>query len=412
MQPDELSTCKSQEESNPSDSRELEHTEEDEDDENFYDFRLFISQLRDSRAEPILKYTKSFLQGFVSNRTMWSASEQVKLLNDYKLFVYDKYAQYEPFRSLGPTKLRNAKEGMEKLLMGKLYMRCFSPCIGLPAERLDPEHAADLEQDEQLKAKIAEYRFLAPEHLEIPDTLSPKLSRFVDLSVAELAKINQYKAPRDKIVCILNACKIIFGLLKHSRLEHGGADVFVPLLIYTVLKSDVSALASNLRYIERFRLPAFLHGESAYYLSSLQGAVGYILHLDPEKLHIPDPVAYNALYDANRLSLPAPPLEEAPRAPADYILRPLDGAASTVFSLFTDFLSPKNEKPPDADVDEIDDPTTTELIRKLEHQEHREMLQNLQGMFPDLDPGLIHDVCIATRYRMGACVDSLLSISD
>lgn len=27
----------------------------------------------------------------------------------------------------------------------------------------------------------------------------------------ELLKINGYRAPRDKVICILNCCKVIFG---------------------------------------------------------------------------------------------------------------------------------------------------------------------------------------------------------
>lgn len=27
----------------------------------------------------------------------------------------------------------------------------------------------------------------------------------------ELMKINGYRAPRDKVICILNCCKVIFG---------------------------------------------------------------------------------------------------------------------------------------------------------------------------------------------------------
>jgi hypothetical protein len=30
--------------------------------------------------------------------------------------------------------------------------------------------------------------------------------------VTELLKINHYKAPRDKLICVLNCCKVIFGL--------------------------------------------------------------------------------------------------------------------------------------------------------------------------------------------------------
>lgn len=34
---------------------------------------------------------------------------------------------------------------------------------------------------------------------------------FLDFARRELAKINQYKAPRDKLICVLNSCKVIFG---------------------------------------------------------------------------------------------------------------------------------------------------------------------------------------------------------
>ena len=32
------------------------------------------------------------------------------------------------------------------------------------------------------------------------------------LLMIELLKINHYKAPRDKMICILNCCKVIFGM--------------------------------------------------------------------------------------------------------------------------------------------------------------------------------------------------------
>jgi len=32
------------------------------------------------------------------------------------------------------------------------------------------------------------------------------------ISDPELVKINHYKAPRDKLICILNCCKVIFGM--------------------------------------------------------------------------------------------------------------------------------------------------------------------------------------------------------
>ena len=30
---------------------------------------------------------------------------------------------------------------------------------------------------------------------------------------AELLKIKTYRAPRDKVICVLNCCKVIFGIV-------------------------------------------------------------------------------------------------------------------------------------------------------------------------------------------------------
>lgn len=81
--------------------------------------------------------------------------------------------------------------------------------------------------------------------------------------VEELLKINHYKAPRDKLICILNCCKVIFGsfrfllftfgprsyesctgLIRHLRKDEG-ADSFVPILIFVVLKANPDNLLSN-----------------------------------------------------------------------------------------------------------------------------------------------------------------------
>ncbi|RUS17495.1 hypothetical protein BC937DRAFT_89912 [Endogone sp. FLAS-F59071] len=62
----------------------------------------------------------------------------------------------------------------------------------------------------------------------------------------ELLKINNYKAPRDKLICILNSCKVIFGLIKHVEGD-AGADKFLPILIYVVLKANPPNLISNVQ---------------------------------------------------------------------------------------------------------------------------------------------------------------------
>lgn len=49
-----------------------------------------------------------------------------------------------------------------------------------------------------------------------------------------------YKAPRDKLVCILNCCKVINNLLLNVSIASNenppGADDFLPVLIYVTIK--------------------------------------------------------------------------------------------------------------------------------------------------------------------------------
>lgn len=67
----------------------------------------------------------------------------------------------------------------------------------------------------------------------------------VTISDPELLKINHYKAPRDKMICILNCCKVIFGLIRHLMGNDGGADAFVPILIFVVLRASPDSMLSN-----------------------------------------------------------------------------------------------------------------------------------------------------------------------
>ncbi|CAR25464.1 hypothetical protein ZYGR_0A00240 [Zygosaccharomyces rouxii] len=409
----------------------------DEDEEPFYDFQLFIQQLRDPHAEPIVRFIKSFLHDFQTVRVLWTAKEQSKLINDFKIFIYDKFGLYKPFCELEGSKLRNAQEGLEKLIMGKLYARCFSPCLEPLEQSLDKEHLQDLKDDRQLKLKSREYRFISPQELDIPNLLSDKLNKLVELSGKELNKVNHFKAPRDKMICVLNSCKIIMAMLTNNKLENG-ADSFIPLLIYTILKSNLSSLASNTRYIERFRFESFFRGEALYYLNSLQAAVSFIISINESTFTIENRNQFKQRYDDNQKqlikedeisererennSIVNPRLSKSPN-PSQFILQPLDEAANTIKGKVNEFftsakpqLKPEDEarrtdtSPPSVALYDEDNQDIDRLAQKLQDREQRNTLSTLKSMFPEMDPEIVEDVCIAKKYRVGATVDILLSL--
>ncbi|CAA2996250.1 vacuolar protein sorting-associated protein 9A-like isoform X2 [Olea europaea var. sylvestris] len=109
-----------------------------------------------------------------------------------------------------------------------------------------------------------------------------------ELAQKELQKINMYKAPRDKLVCILNCCKVINNLLINASIaaseDHPGADEFLPVLIYVTIKANPPQLHSNLSYIQRYRQQNRLVAESAYFFTNMLSVESFIMNITAQAL--------------------------------------------------------------------------------------------------------------------------------
>jgi hypothetical protein len=265
-----------------------------------FDFHRFLEQLRHRTADPVAKFLRSFLLEF--GKKQWMVHEQVKIIGDFLEFISKKMGQCEVWRTVSDAEFDNAREGMEKLVMNRLYTQTFSPAIA-PTEPVHPtskgrrrqesvgpgrrgQHQEDVERDEVLAQKVRIYKWVSEEHLDIKP-VGEKGKKFLQLAQQELLKIKSYRAPRDKVICILNCCKVIFGFLRTSQSDQS-ADSFVPLLIHTVLQANPDHLVSNVQYILRFRNQDKLGGEAGYYISSLMGAVQFIEGLDRTSLTVTD----------------------------------------------------------------------------------------------------------------------------
>ncbi|XP_057847823.1 vacuolar protein sorting-associated protein 9A isoform X2 [Cryptomeria japonica] len=173
--------------------------------------------------------------------------------------------------------LDSAGEGLEKYLMTKLFNRAFASF---------PE---DAKHDQELSEKISlVQQFIRPEHLDILPNFQNETSWL--LAQKELQKINTYKAPRDKLVCILNCCRVINNLLLNVSMATNdnppGADDFLPVLIYVTIKANPPQLHSNLLYIQRYRRQSRLVSEAAYFFTNLVSAESFISDIDAKSLSI------------------------------------------------------------------------------------------------------------------------------
>lgn len=147
-----------------------------------FDFHRFLEQLRHRTADPVAKFLRSFLVEF--GKKKWMAHEQGKIISDFLAFIANKMASCEIWRGLSDIEFDNAKEGMEKLVMNRLYSQTFSPAIPSPVpaptgkikqKTLDRllergrtgQHQEDIERDEILSQKVRIYGWVREEHLDI-----------------------------------------------------------------------------------------------------------------------------------------------------------------------------------------------------------------------------------------------------
>ncbi|KAF8159428.1 hypothetical protein B0H34DRAFT_703412 [Crassisporium funariophilum] len=243
-----------------------------------FDFQRFLDQMKTKSADPVSKYLRSFLSNF-AKRT-FTVNDQVKIINDFLSFIAAQMRECDVWKNVSDAEFENAMEGMEKLVMNRLYEFTFTPQL-VHANPPRPITTDDLERDRVFTQRIALFGWLEERHLDIPEGEGSK--GFLMFAQQELLKINHYKAPRDKLICILNSCKVIFGLIRHLHTDEG-ADSFVPILIFVVLKANPEHLLSNVEFINRFRNPSKLQSEAGYYLSSLMGAVSFIETMDHTSL--------------------------------------------------------------------------------------------------------------------------------
>uniref|UniRef100_A0AAY4ET27 GTPase-activating protein and VPS9 domain-containing protein 1 n=1 Tax=Denticeps clupeoides TaxID=299321 RepID=A0AAY4ET27_9TELE len=100
---------------------------------------------------------------------------------------------------------------------------------------------------------------------------------------AEIRTISAYKTPRDKVQCILRMCSTIMNLLSLANDDSvPGADDFVPVLVFVLIKANPPCLLSTIQYINNF-YASRLSGEECYWWMQFTAAVEFIKTIDDRK---------------------------------------------------------------------------------------------------------------------------------
>ncbi|GIX63823.1 vacuolar sorting protein 9 domain-containing protein [Babesia caballi] len=135
---------------------------------------------------------------------------------------------------------------------------------------MDPN---DRIEDERLWIKMRCLDWVEPKHLEVPSAVDTELLAEAQV---QLKNISRFKAPRDKMVGILNCCRLVVHALEGTSNAPASADETLPLLIYVTIRANPHELWSSIEFIQHFRHPSRHIAEEAYAFTLLVSAVEYI----------------------------------------------------------------------------------------------------------------------------------------
>ena len=237
-------------------------------------FQTFLEKMRQPSAGALVRDVKTFIASLdddaaTTTTTVEDANDDddddaiARVARRVQAFLRDTEATFErhpAWRGASRAELDASGEGLEKYVMTKAHARVFA------------RRRTDRERDERLARRVeALKKVVEPKHLDIG-----ACSASWALAEAELGKMNQFKAPRDKLVCVLNTCRIINNTLTTRQGSDGGADDFLPVLIYVAMRANPGRLESNLKYIQRFRGESRLVSEAAYFFTNLVSAARFL----------------------------------------------------------------------------------------------------------------------------------------
>lgn len=249
-----------------------------------FNYKVFKEKMKNPLASEIVKSVKSFVMGTMREhkdpaREPPAREDMGSRVRGFLKQTERRMQSSDHWKSEGEEEWENTVEGLEKFLMSKIYEVVFCP------------RDRDREADRELSRRIRTLGFVDFVHLDINGAeTGPRMTATWTLAMSELRKMDSYKAPRDKMVCLLNCCKVISQLLNDARADADeklpGADEFLPALIYVVLKANPENLRSNLEYIDCFRNPDKMLSEPGYWYTNLYSAVTFVENATYESLTI------------------------------------------------------------------------------------------------------------------------------
>ncbi|XP_043914272.1 GTPase-activating protein and VPS9 domain-containing protein 1 isoform X1 [Protopterus annectens] len=233
---------------------------------NRYFTTVCVRLLLESREKQILHLIRDF-------QNLTAADDKTALVEDFLQSLYGAMAQDVIWKNASEDQLQDAQMAIERSVMNRIFKLAFYPNQDGDSlrDQLFHDHI-----DRLSKVVTANHKALQIPEVYLKEAPWPSAQ-------AEIRTISAYKTPRDKVQCILRMCSTIMNLLSLAN-ENSvpGADDFVPVLVFVLIKANPPCLLSTVQYINNF-YASRLSGEESYWWMQFTAAVEFIKTIDDRK---------------------------------------------------------------------------------------------------------------------------------
>ncbi|XP_076126996.1 GTPase-activating protein and VPS9 domain-containing protein 1 isoform X2 [Alosa pseudoharengus] len=202
-----------------------------------------------------------------------AADDKTAAVEDFLRYLYGAMAHDAIWQFASEDQLQDAQMAIERSVMNRIFKLAFYP-----------NQDGDILRDQLLQEHIQRLsKVVTANHkaLQIPEVYLKEVPW--PSAQAEIRTINAYKTPRDKVQCILRMCSTIMNLLSLASDDSvPGADDFVPVLVFVLIRANPPCLLSTIQYINNF-YSSRLSGEECYWWMQFTAAVEFIKTIDDRK---------------------------------------------------------------------------------------------------------------------------------
>ena len=174
----------------------------------------FLAKLQQPAAASLSRALKSFVRHASADKAR-SVAQLAELTQTFFRDTEEAIAGHALWRDEPPEALERACDAVEKVVMSRLHDRVFLA------------DAAERAADAALGERLGFLQFVDADHLGIPPAVRDAHSWAN--AQREICKMALYRTPRDKLVCVLNCCKLINSSIARASAGEHGADEFFPV---------------------------------------------------------------------------------------------------------------------------------------------------------------------------------------